>query len=148
MTNFSIDSFKPSDPVEILTASGVGSTGATSDAGCVRVDLGEKVLAPRFSLAVKVTNSATAPGTSKSVTIFYAWSPELLTNLTSTGAPLELSGGELSLATTLRNTGAAVTRNMSANLEVRARYLYVWYDISALDVSATVSISVQLVWLG
>lgn len=149
MTDFSIPIARLQEPVAVLTATTVGDTSAVANAGCVQIDLGSKQVVPRFSLQVKVTNNATAPGTGDSVTIFYAQSAENITDLTATGAPLSFEGnGETSLAVALQNTISAVHRHITAPIDVRARYLYVWYDITALAISAKVTISVELNWLG
>ncbi len=149
MTNFDIPVVRFEEAQNLITAALVGSTGATSDAGCARFDLGSKVMAPKFTLQVKVTNNATAPGASRIATLFYAFSSEAITDLSATGAPLEFAAnGETSLAVALRNSANAVHRHHTAQIDPRARYLYVWYDITTLDASAKVTIAVDINLLG
>jgi hypothetical protein len=149
MTNFDIPVARFEEAQNLITAAAVGSTSATADAGCVRFDLGTKVMAPRFTLQVKVTNNATAPGASRTATLHYAFSSELITDLSATGAPLEFGGnGETTLAVALRNSANAVHRHHTALIDPRARYLYVWYDITILDLNARVTISADINLLG
>jgi len=149
MTCFDIPVVRFEEAQNLITAALVGTTSATSDAGCVRVDLGAKVMAPRFTLQVKVTNNGTAPGASRNVTLFYGFSSEALADLSATGTPLEFAAnGETSLAVALRNSANAIHRHTTALVEPRARYLYVWYDITLLDASAKVTIAIDINLLG
>jgi hypothetical protein len=54
---FAVAATKPTVPRTILTATGVGSTSAVTDQGCVVVDLIDFVLVPKLALHVKVTNN-------------------------------------------------------------------------------------------
>jgi hypothetical protein len=149
MTSFDIQVMRFQEAVSLIAAAGVGSIGATSDAGCVVVDLGTKNAVPKFALQAKVTNNATAPGASRVVTVTYAFSSESIADLTATGAPLQFAGnGEATLAVALRNTANAIQRHTTNPLDPKSRYLYVWYDITILDASATVTVAVDLIWLG
>lgn len=149
-TSYDLRAFRPEEALNLITVAAAGSTGATTDAGCVRLDLlTTKPLVPGFTLHAKVTTNATAPGASKNLTLHYAFSPELITDLTATGAPLQFAGnGEATSVVTLRDAATAIHRQSTAVLETRARFLYVWYDISALAASAALAVQVDIVWLG
>lgn len=148
-SSFTIPIARFQAPINLITASAVGSTSTTSNAGCVKLELSNKQAVPRFTLQAKVTNSATAPGATKTVTVYYAFSGDDITDVSATGAPLQFEGNaETALAVALQNTVSVVQRHITAPIEIRGRYLYVWYDITALGTGATVSITVDINWLG
>jgi hypothetical protein len=69
--------------------------------------------------------------------------------VTVASAAVQFEGnGEVLVPVALRNTASAVQRANSGLFEASARYLYVWYDISALASSAAVDVSVELVAAG
>ena len=126
-----------------LTASGVGSTGATSNAGAVKVDLGGAPL-PRFVVRAGVVTNATAPGASRSVTVFWAGDNVEYDTGSVAVASLYETAGETSLQVPLANTANNTKVGLSAPQDARGRWLYVWYDITALDAGATLTISVSI----
>jgi hypothetical protein len=149
-SKFNFPACRVQESVSLISVTGAGAAATiVPNAGCVRYDLAVQPVIPRFALHAKVTNDETAPGASDTVIVYYAFSNDVITDLAATGAPTQFEGnGETGLTVALQNAIAAVQRHATGILEARGRYLYVWYDITALAADASVSIAVDLVWLG
>lgn len=102
-----------------------------------------------FRIVAKTVNgqggTPTAPGASKSYTLYYAFLHELVA---LADAPTVLQNIDSSLTLNLPNNNSAAaagTRyHASDNFVIGGRYLYVWYDRSAFDANALVDVTAIL----
>jgi hypothetical protein len=95
------------------------------------VGVGANRLATLTSLEFEVRTGGTAPGTSRTVTAYYAFA----SIGTYTAAEMSTAAASQSLA--LVNSANTTRVYTLPVVYLGARYLYVWFDHSALDASAS-----------
>lgn len=123
------------DPPAVLTIPASGGTGLlqqTIDCGTV-YNRGELA-----GIELEVIANAVAPGSSKTLTVYYAFSSYANRNVA------ELATAASSQAITLANT-ASVRRSYSLPVVYQgAQYLHVWFDCSAMAAGAQIDIELRV----
>lgn len=129
----------------VLTAAGA------TDGSMVKIDFQSGVYrrAREFFLTGKTVGNATAPGSTKTLTLNYYWSDDELDPTTASTVTVPCANRKTALsAVTLPNSVSATRQwNFSGATALRqqARFLYLSLDMSTLDSGATETVTVNFV---
>lgn len=113
---------------------------ATDGAGHAKVDLNSLTVDDAL-ISVQVTSDTTvAPGTGKQIDVYYAFSNNSISTLTD--APTQLANSATKFTVTLENIANVTREFQSANIKLKARYIYAWYSCRGLNAAVTMTASV------
>lgn len=135
-------------PPKILLNGVALTAGAVTDGNAVEVDLGGTGLTREFVLSLVVTENATAPGGSRTITPNYYFSDtKLPSDFTGTSVNTTLNGRKTALSAITRiNTASSVTHFSLVTTPIRplARYLYVTLTKTTEDAGSIPTVTLRL----
>jgi len=116
-------------------------TATGADVGYVKVDMAGFSVAREIHLTGKTVTNTTPPGSSKTLTVSYAWSDEDFTPAAAAATLLADRKTTLTAKTIGNNASETLQWRFTGAtpLRVEARYLLVYYNLTALAASATLT---------
>lgn len=117
------------------------ATTATDAAGHTQVDLNTLTVNDAI-LHLKIVNGAGLPGAGKEIEVYYAFSPNDQTASLSTTHQI-LANAAKRIILKVDNVASATRETLTDTIQLKARYVVMWYKCRGLDNAVTLTTALQ-----